>query len=979
MAESASESVQEPCEDEQVVSHRAPCSVCLRQMPLKKDGAVRVHGPVRCRCLGSGKPPSSVAPRPPVPVSPPTHPTLPAGPRPLSSTATADRNVFLPPRVKILKRVPKASRDQAARKLATVLNEVTSKNDVSAWICLLHFASHCFRAPRRGGQRWSLARHVNRQIGEEIRPSAPLTTRPHPVQHRRHGLDPLFLASRVSTKLEEGDFKGAVRLACSEDSIAEEDESTIAALKSKHPSPHPDTSIPPHPQDAELEAALKVCEGDVSHAIQTFPKGSAGGPDGLRPQHLQDLTGTSAGRGGEMLMCALVDFTNLVLSGRIPDLVRPAFFGASLTALNKKDGGVRPIAVGCTLRRLVAKTASMAVMERMGSMLAPLQLGYGTALGAEAATHSARLYLQDLPPENVLLKLDFRNAFNSVRRDKVLEAAKLHTPEIFPYVFSCYSAPTTLYLPTTSLESAEGVQQGDPLGPLLFCLVIHPLILRLHSEFKVFYLDDGTLGGNEDEVLQDLLSIEQESSDLGLQLNHRKTELICNAPAGHEILQTAPDLCTVRPTDAMLLGSPIGQSPSVDSAICAKVNSLKVMGSRLCLLRKHDALLLLRHSFAIPKILYILRTAPCFLSPCLVLFDQELRSILSAVLNISLDSVSAWSQATLPVAYGGIGVRSAVQLAPSAFLASAAGSTNLIHQILPARMSHSYSYPAVEDAKRVWKSSHDQSPPPSPADVRQKAWDMPCVQSTYDILLDTATDPRARARLLAVAKKESGAWLNALPVSSLGLRMDDDIVRIAVGLRLGVPLCRPHRCHLCGSEVDELATHGLSCKRSQGRHSRHAAINTILQRSLASAQIPSTLEPAGLSRSDGKRPDGVTIPPWKTGRCLVWDVTCPDTYAASHVVQATSEAGAVAKGAEIKKRDKYQFLSQTHHFVPVAVETSGVFGPDAFELFREIGGRIRTLTLEKNSRAYLIQQVSVAIQRGNAASVLGTLCVNSCM
>ena len=125
--------------------------------------------------------------------------------------------------------------------------------------------------------------------------------------------------------------------------------------------------------------------------------------------------------------------------------------------------------------------------------------------------------------------------------------------------------------------------------------------------------------------------------------------------------------------------------------------------------------------------------------------------------------------------------------------------------------------------------------------------------------------------------------------------------------------------------------------------------------------------------------DGVTIPPWKTGRCLVWDVTCPDTYAASHVVQATSEAGAVANGAEIKKRDKYLFLSQIHLFVPVAVETSGVFGPDAFELFREIGGRIRTLTLEENSRAYLIQQVSIAIQRGNAASVLGTLCVNSCM
>ena len=62
----------------------------------------------------------------------------------------------------------------------------------------------------------------------------------------------------------------------------------------------------------------------------------------------------------------------------------------------------------------------------MGSYLAPLQLGYSTALGAEAAVHSSRLYLSNLPPDHVLLKLDFKNAFNSVRRDKMLEAAKEH-------------------------------------------------------------------------------------------------------------------------------------------------------------------------------------------------------------------------------------------------------------------------------------------------------------------------------------------------------------------------------------------------------------------------------------------------------------------------------------------------------------------------------------------------------------------------
>ena len=71
--------------------------------------------------------------------------------------------------------------------------------------------------------------------------------------------------------------------------------------------------------------------------------------------------------------------------------------------------------------------------------------------------------------------------------------------------------------------------------------------------------------------------------------------------------------------------------------------------------------------------------------------------------------------------------------------------------------------------------------------------------------------------------------------------MDDQTTRIAIGLRLGTPLCQPHICH-CGGYVDALATHGLSCNKSQGRFSRHAAINAIIHRSLAAINVPSTLD-----------------------------------------------------------------------------------------------------------------------------------------
>ena len=205
-----------------------------------------------------------------------------------------------------------------------------------------------------------------------------------------------------------------------------------------------------------------------------------------------------------MLLRALTAFTNLVLTGVIPEQIHQVFFGASLTTFTKKDGGICPIAVGCTLRRVVAKTASRSVMQRMGPLLVPPQLGYGTPLGAEAAAHSARIYLSNLPSDQVLLKLDFKNAFICVRRDRMLEANEEFAPELFPYLFLCYSAPSFLYFNDTVIRSSEGVQQVDPLGPLLFGLVIHPLIQQLKSEFQLFYLDDATIEGSEPEVLEDL-------------------------------------------------------------------------------------------------------------------------------------------------------------------------------------------------------------------------------------------------------------------------------------------------------------------------------------------------------------------------------------------------------------------------------------------------------------------------------------------
>jgi hypothetical protein len=119
-----------------------------------------------------------------------------------------------------------------------------------------------------------------------------------------------------------------------------------------------------------------------------------------------------------------------------------------------------------------------------------------------------------------------------------------------------------------------------------------------------------------------------------------------------------------------------------------------------------------------------------------------------------------------------------------------------------------------------------------------------------------------------------------------------------------------------------------------------------------------------LSRSDGKRPDGVSLIPWAHGRCLTWDVTSPDTFAPSHLHASSLQAGAAAHKAEATKTAKYATIALTHVFVPLAFETLGAWGEDAIRFVTDLGRRISAVTGEPRETTFLKLRISLAIQRG---------------
>jgi len=179
------------------------------------------------------------------------------------------------------------------------------------------------------------------------------------------------------------------------------------------------------------------------------------------------------------------------------------FFGGRLLALNKKSGGIRPITIGVILRRLASKCANSFGTSQLRSYFYLHQLGIGTPGGCEAAVHSACRYMEALPPDDVMVKLDFSNVFNTHRREMLLSVYN-RVPELYVYCRSAYSQSCSLYFGLYIVLSEEGAQQGDSIGPLLFCNMIHPVLSSLQASLKLGYLDDDNLGGTVKTVASDV-------------------------------------------------------------------------------------------------------------------------------------------------------------------------------------------------------------------------------------------------------------------------------------------------------------------------------------------------------------------------------------------------------------------------------------------------------------------------------------------
>ena len=233
-----------------------------------------------------------------------------------------------------------------------------------------------------------------------------------------------------------------------------------------------------------------------------------------------------------------------------------------------------------------------------------------------------------------------------------------------------------------------------------------------------------------------------------------------------------------------------------------------------------------------------------------------------------------------------------------------------------------------------------------------------------------------KARILAVSAPHAGDWLLAIPLANCGLLLENEELRIAVGIRIGAPVCLPHEC-VCGSMVDKLGLHFFPAKSAQG-NTQGTLLNDAVWCSFQRAQIQAQKEPAGLAvaiqGSNGvssmKRTDGASLIPWKRGRSVAWDVMVSNTFARSYISATSVLAGSAAERSASLKIIKYSEIARNHIFVPLACEVTGVWCAEAVDFLNDLGGWISAATGDKRELAFLYQRLSVALQKGNTSCIL---------
>ena len=691
-------------------------------------------------------------------------------------------------------------------------------------------------------------------------------------------------------------------------------------------------------------------------------------------------------------LLALTGVVNLLCAGRVPTEVTPHLCGATLFACKKRNGGLRPIAVGEVLRRLTSKCISRAVQSQALNILTPpRQVGVGVKLGCEAIVHAVAHVQEDAniqPQDRCTLLVDFTNAFNRVDRSNMFTEVRNRIPSMAAWMESCYGAEPTLHLGDRTIPSRCGVQQGDPLGPQGFALALHPLIEMIEEEvpsllLNVWYLDDGTLCGSPGDLSSALDIIEQHGPARGLFLNRAKSLL--HVPDGVPLAQISfPEEIPITRGGFNLLGCPIGPPSHCEAAVSERIKGIQRTLTKLADLQDSQMeTTILRSCLSLPKVAFALRTCPPNqIKAATDAFDDTMFEALSDLAGCPL-SQWAWLKASLPSSLGGLNIRRASLHAPAAFISSLTQSRPLVARILghAPEASHHLT-PALSDLaaavrREDWLTIENVDVP-----LRQHLLSRCIDETSFNLLVSGAPNTRSKALALSTAIPHAGDWLNVVPSKALGLHLHDWEFRLCLQYWLGLQLAREGSCcTICRAPADAMGDHQVGCGGNGDRIHRHDSIRDAVFSAAQSAALAPRKEVPSLIPGSSSRPADVYLPNWTRGQPAALDVTVISPLQQLTMQGAASMQGhALSVGATRKNAahaDPCHDVGVT--FIPLVVETLGGWSNEAARTISNIGRLLgqRSGTDLAISTRHLFQRLAIGLWKGNATLWVRRLPVNS--
>jgi hypothetical protein len=828
-------------------------------------------------------------------------------------------------------------------------------------------------------------------------------------------------------ELVRGGFVGKAAQALCGARAAPPTEETISQLRRLHP---PSAAPPGFQFDIPPEARPPpvVQDGRVGAALKKLNTGAAGAWSGWVVDLLLLLFNDLTCRPGLVaILNDLVQGNADIFSGRVAQLL----FTRRLLALVKDGGGVRPIAIGEPLVRVAALIALDMIAPHYGELFDSIQLGVGKPAGVERALHLLQAAL-DKSASSILISVDTQNAFNTRWRHVIW--TKLHEQPlchpVLPLFRLLYSRASDLCVYGVDgacvgvLQSAEGVQQGDPLGHFAYSFSVQHLYKQCSSDVTaVAVADDFSIVAESTAAgFAAFDKYKQDGGAEGLIINSSKCFVLW--PRADELPpQDLVDACAARGLQlvmgsAPLLGGRIGDLTDndtrrwLDGCVCEQ----KPFADALADPRLHaqSAFLLLR-SCLVPRFNYLLRVfPPPVIARAAAAFDRLIYGCLSQrvgalppppVLAAGAARPThlsvAFSQLRLPVRCGGLGIPSAVQVSPAAFIGSSAAALSDICHLFnndTASITGSSFARRLNDAcaqLRVVAPGMDEAGEGHAESTEQLLEKLDRnekstlhLQHNLTRLLHEselrrliqAAQPTDRARLIATSCKGAGVWLSALG-PKYGLFMTNSHFILAARHRLGLLPAPGQVSCICNNAAFVADTSHLhSCPRIKaGIDLRHSVLCRELGAVAREAGYSVTSEPhVSVSRADGSeeqkgRADLELVRVNGDGTRVVFvDVSVVHPAAPSYLASSGEEPRELCVQVdqrEQSKRGTYVAPAQSvgAQFVPFVLESHGGMGPAAARLLRDFDvDAVGVSTHGAQFGAWARARLSVALQVGNA-------------